>query len=141
LNYRLPDILCSLGISQLSRIQDFKDKKARIYNSYIEKLTEKEKITTPISKSFVNPNWHLFPIHVAAPDRSRIFTALRNAGIGVQVNYIPAYWHPVFSKLGFKKGMFPESDKFYSGEISLPMFPDLTEKEIDYVVKSLFKAL
>ena len=85
-------------------------------------------------------NWHLFPARFDPSLRKAIFSGLRKAGIGVQVNYIPAYWHPVFQDRGFRKGMYPNSDLFYSQEISLPMYSDLNEEEIDFVVKSV-KAL
>jgi dTDP-4-amino-4,6-dideoxygalactose transaminase len=55
----------------------------------------------------------------------------------VQVNYIPVYWHPVFQDRGFKRGMFPNSDQFYSQEISLPMYYELKNDEIDFVVQNI----
>jgi dTDP-4-amino-4,6-dideoxygalactose transaminase len=62
---------------------------------------------------------------------------LRSAGIGVQVNYIPAYWHPVFNSMGLKLGKYPESDLFYSREISLPMFVALQEAELQRVISNI----
>jgi dTDP-4-amino-4,6-dideoxygalactose transaminase len=138
LNYRLPDILCALGISQIKRIQDFKAKKKSIFQSYVNHLGTSRHIELPIEKSDVSVNWHLFPVRVDSRKRSDIFINLRKAGIGVQVNYIPAYWHPVFSEKGFRRGMFPNSDAFYSREISLPMYSNLTEEDIKNVVRELF---
>ena len=137
LNYRLPDVLCALGISQLSRLEEFKGKKTKVFDRYSEMFRENSAINTPTSRSYVDANWHLFPIRVNPRDRLRIFNSLRNCGIGVQVNYIPAYWHPVFRNLVYKPGMYPESDKFYSQEISLPMFSDLTMEELDFIGTNL----
>ena len=139
LNYRLPDILCSLGISQLSRLEEFKSKKAKVFDRYSELFRANTAIKLPALRSYVDVNWHLFPIRVNSKDRLRIFNSLRTSGIGVQVNYIPAYWHPVFRNLGYKPGMYPESDSFYSEEISLPMFSDLTAEEINFIGTTLLE--
>jgi dTDP-4-amino-4,6-dideoxygalactose transaminase len=79
--------------------------------------------------------WHLFPIHVEENRREDIFNDFRKAEIGVQVNYMPAYWHPVFEKEGFRPGMFPNSDQFYQTEISLPMWVSEQLTNSDYLRK------
>jgi dTDP-4-amino-4,6-dideoxygalactose transaminase len=137
LNYRLPDVLCALGISQLKRLDDFKVKKRTIFLSYVQQLSGTQGIELPSESFDVSVNWHLFPIRVDPKKRTTIFSNLRKAGVGVQVNYIPAYWHPVFHDLGFRIGMYPNSDLFYSKEISLPMYPQLTKDKIDIVVKNV----
>ena len=137
LNYRLPDILCALGISQLKRLGEFKDKKRVIFQNYEHELTNIRGIELPIERPNMNVNWHLFPARVDPLKRAAIFSGLRKVGIGVQVNYIPAYWHPVFQERGLMKDKFPESDKFYSEEISLPMFSDLNERELLDVCKAI----
>lgn len=139
LNYRLPDVLCALGISQLKRHEDFKEKKKLIFARYVRDLSNINEIQVPSERLDMEVNWHLFPIRVDPQRRETIFSALREAGIGVQVNYIPAYWHPVFFDKGYRAGMYPNSDLFYSQEISLPMYPHLTENEIDFVVSKLVK--
>ena len=94
-------------------------------------------IQIPTKRSYANVNWHLFPARFDPLKREAIFSGLRKAGIGVQVNYIPAYWHPIFHDRGFRKGMFPNSDLFYSQEISLPMYSELTEDEMDFVIRKV----
>jgi len=137
LNYRLPDILCALGISQISRIGEFKEKKRSIFHTYVEELQGIIGIQLPSEHKYVNTNWHLFPLRVIQLKRTTIFSNLRKEGIGVQVNYIPAYWHPVFQEKGFKRGMFPNSDLFYSQEISLPIFFSMKEAELEKVISSV----
>jgi dTDP-4-amino-4,6-dideoxygalactose transaminase len=137
LNYRLPDILCSLGISQLKRINIFKEKKLKIFSTYNEFLSDLKNIQTPVQRPYVHCNWHLYPIRVPKGRREQIFKVLREKGIGVQVNYMPAYWHPVFEKYGYVKGMFPVSDLFYSQEISLPFFVDLSEEALHFIIETL----
>jgi len=142
LNYRLPDILCALGVSQISRLEEFKEKKQSIFLRYMRELSSTDGIMLPSERSDMDVNWHLFPVRVDPLKRSAIFSGLRKAGIGVQVNYIPAYWHPVFTETGLERGMFPKSDLFYSQEISLPMFQSLEAFEtakISQILKSLCK--
>jgi len=121
-NYRLPDVLCALGLSQIKRIENFKSKRQQLFSSYISSLRDLPKIVLPVEREHTSTMWHLFPIRVPADSREAIFDKFRNEGIGVQVNYMPAYWHPVFSDQGFAPGMFPKSDNFYASEISLPMW-------------------
>ena len=137
LNYRLPDILCALGVSQLERLEDFKAKKKEIFQNYVNELSGIKGIELPSEGSDVSVNWHLFPARFDSLKRKAIFSGLRKAGIGVQVNYIPAYWHPIFNDRGFKKGMYPKSDLFYSQEISLPMYSHLTKDEIYFVIRNV----
>ena len=140
LNYRLPDILCALGISQLKRLGEFKNKKSAIFETYINELQNVNGVQLPTKRPYTNVNWHLFPVRVDPNKRTLLFNNLRGAGIGVQVNYIPAYWHPVFSRMGLQPGRFPESDLFYAQEISLPIFVSLQEAELERVI-STFKEL
>ena len=140
LNYRLPDILCALGISQLKRIGEFKSKKSAIFETYVSELQNISGVQLPTWRPYTNVNWHLFAVRVNPDTRTSLFNKLRGAGIGVQVNYIPAYWHPVFSSMGLKPGGFPESDLFYAQEISLPMFASQKEAELERVI-STFKEL
>jgi dTDP-4-amino-4,6-dideoxygalactose transaminase len=139
LNYRLPDILCALGITQIKRIQEFKATKKSVFKRYVDELCKITDIELPVERPSVDVAWHLFPMRVDPQKRQSIFSFLRKEGIGVQVNYIPAYWHPVFQDREFKKGNYPNSDFFYSREISLPMHADLTERDLEFVVRNVLK--
>ena len=121
LNYRLPDVLCALGISQLSRIQQFKKSRAELFSKYQEIFADNKNLRLPTKKNFVDPMWHLYPIRVPSEKRRETFIKLRENGIGVQVNYLPAHMHPVFAKNEIHPKSFPVAEKFYSEEISLPM--------------------
>ena len=137
LNYRLPDVLCALGSSQLRRIQDFKSARTKIFDRYTAGLSDLEWITLPSKRDYVDPMWHLFPIRVSSEIRRSLFDYLRKNGVTVQVNYIPAYWHPVYEDLGFKKGLSPIAENYYLSEISLPMYADLNEDQQDRVIDLL----
>jgi dTDP-4-amino-4,6-dideoxygalactose transaminase len=139
LNYRLPDVLCALGISQLNRINEFKEKRQSIFNLYQSKLSNCQNIRLPQANLDSSPMWHLYPIHVPEEKRLDIFKKLRECGILVQVNYMPAYWHPVFLNHGYHIGQFPMSDKFYRTEISLPMHTEINPTQISFICESLIK--
>ena len=135
LNYRLPDVLCALGSSQLGRIQDFKSARTKIFDGYTAGLRDLEWITLPSKRDYVDPMWHLYPIRVAPEMRRALFDYLRSNGVTVQVNYIPAYWHPVYEDLGYKKGLSPIAESYYLGEISLPMFAELSVHDQEKVIE------
>ena len=137
LNYRLPDILCALGLSQISRITTFKAQRNRIFDNYSEAFKDNLQIQLPTKRDYVDPMWHLFPIQVEPKIRSELFSKLRSLNINVQVNYMPAYFHPIFADLGYKKGLCPTAENFYNCEISLPLFSDFTESDQEKVIKEL----
>ena len=137
LNYRLPDVLCALGINQLKRLPTFKDQRQEIFNKYVAQLQDISNLCLPSLRDNVNPMWHLFPIRVDAKQRRTIFEQMRKNEIWVQVNYIPAHLHPVFEKEEYKIGEFPVSEKFYTEEISLPMHVGLTDTQLIHIADSL----
>lgn len=141
LNYRLPDVLAALGESQLQRLPDSKSKRQKIKSYYDTSLSGQADVVAPVQRSGVDPVWHLYPVRVPADRRRGIFESLREAGIGVQVNYLPAYWHPAFQKLGYRRGLCPNAEDFYRQEISLPIHTGLTDLEQEYIIESLQTAV
>lgn len=137
LNYRLPDVLASLGTSQLGRLDRFKRYRRAVFIEYSQRLASFEDLELPFERSDVDAMWHLYPIRVNPQKRRYVFDRLRSQGILVQVNYLPVYWHPFFQDLGYPKGLCQESENFYHREISLPMFADLKRREISRVVRAL----
>ncbi|WP_067495072.1 DegT/DnrJ/EryC1/StrS aminotransferase family protein [Actinoplanes sp. TFC3] len=137
LNYRLPDVLCALGSSQLRRLGGFKARRQHLSRRYDELLAGVPGLRLPTTRDYVDPMRHLYPVRVLDGRRREVFERLRTAGIGVQVNYIPAYWHPVYEDLGYQRGMCPNAEAFYAEEISLPLFYDLTDSDQDHVIEAL----
>lgn len=135
LNYRLPDVLCALGTSQLARLHQFKQVRKEIFARYTNELQKLDWVTLPEQRDYVDPMWHLYPIRVPIEIRKRLFEYLRDNDVIVQVNYIPAYWHPVFEDLGYQHGLCPVAENYYLGEISLPMYSDLTESDQSRVIE------
>jgi dTDP-4-amino-4,6-dideoxygalactose transaminase len=141
LNYRLPDVLCALGLSQLQRLTEFKKKRSDIFDAYSDAFHDIHAVSLPGKREYVDPTWHLFPIRVHAESRKSVFAELRSKGIGVQVNYIPAYLHPVFAPEQYPQGLCPVAEKFYNEEISLPMSFSLSEENVGYTIRTLKSAV
>lgn len=141
INYRLPDVLSALGMSQLKRLDAFKARRTAIFERYQSELRDVAGLVLPGQRDYVDPMWHLFPVRVLDGRRRQVFDDMRSNGVLVQVNYIPAYWHPVFEDLGYKRGMCPVAEKFYSEEISLPMYAALSDDDQSRVIDVLRDAL
>ncbi|NUT42599.1 MAG: aminotransferase class I/II-fold pyridoxal phosphate-dependent enzyme [Thermoactinospora sp.] len=137
LNYRLPDVLCALGISQLRRLGEFRARRAELVARYNAALREVPGLGLPVQRPYVDVSWHLYAVRVLGGRRREVYDRMRAAGIGVQVNYIPVYWHPAFEDLGYRRGMCPRAEAFYAEQLSLPLYADLTDAQQDRVIEEL----
>ncbi|WP_296140683.1 UDP-4-amino-4,6-dideoxy-N-acetyl-beta-L-altrosamine transaminase [uncultured Tessaracoccus sp.] len=137
LNYRLSDVHAALGLSQLARLEQFKQRRREIFERYQRDLAGIDGVETHTVRDGVDPIWHLYPARILGGRRREVFEKMRERGIGVQVNYIPVYWHPVFEDLGYRRGMCPKAEQFYAEELSLPMFADLTDDQQTQVIETL----
>lgn len=138
LNYRLTDFQCALGSSQLKKLDRFIEARHRLADRYLDLLKNVDGIRLPSVPDGVRSGWHLFPIRVQGKyvgKRREVFDALRAAGIGVQVHYLPVYLHPYYARLGYLPGSCPLAEAYYEAEISLPMFPGLGEVDQERVIK------
>ncbi|ASW57738.1 DegT/DnrJ/EryC1/StrS aminotransferase family protein [Plantactinospora sp. KBS50] len=137
LNYRLPDVLCALGSAQLARLAHFRARRAALVDRYDTLLAGVPGLRRPVRRAWVEPTRHLYPVRILDGRRREVYDRMRAAGIGVQVNYIPVYWHPAFADLGYRRGMCPVAEAFYREQLSLPLFVDLSESDQDRVVETL----
>jgi UDP-4-amino-4,6-dideoxy-N-acetyl-beta-L-altrosamine transaminase len=137
-NYRLTDIQCSLGISQLEKLEKFVKKRREIAEVYNKAFSQDKNIEIiSEEKNQLNP-YHLYIIKLKDGDtRKKLYDFLRSKEIFCQVHYIPVYWHPLYANNGYKKKLCPESELFYERILSLPMYPSLKENEQRYVIKSI----
>ncbi len=143
-NYRITDFQCALGLSQLRKIDDFIDKRRKIVDFYNNELLKIKEIKLPLEKEYAKSSWHIYCLRVKnKKERKDLFEKLRSSGIGVQVHYIPVHLQPYYKKvLRYKKNDFPIAEKYYESEITLPIYPKLSKKELKYIVskvKEFFK--
>jgi len=143
-NYRITDIQAALGLSQLQRLDEFVNKRQKLaerYNQQLQSLSSTMLLSTPWQSPDTQSSWHLYVIRLNLKqlniDRKAIFDQLRRADIGVHVHYIPIHTQPFYQELGFKQGDFPESESYYNEAITLPLYVDLDEQQIEYICQTL----
>lgn len=139
-NYRMTDLQAALGISQLSRIEQFITRRhilASRYDAALQGVPLRSLQRSPINRSAL----HLYVVCVPADRRRQVFIQLREAGIGVNVHYIPVHLQPYYRRFGFREGDFPAAEQHYRETITLPLYPDLKKSEQDRVVAALKEAL
>ena len=139
-NYRMTDIQSGLGLSQLSRLDNFLQRRRDLVDRY-NNLLKESPVVTPYEADIQQAAWHLYVVCVDPNERKRIFEAMRAANIGVNVHYIPVHTQPYYQRLGFSWGDFPEAEKYYQSAITLPLFPGLMQEQQDYVVQQLQRNL
>jgi dTDP-4-amino-4,6-dideoxygalactose transaminase len=143
-NYRLTDLQAALGHSQLARLDAYVARRHAVARRYDALLADLP-VIAPWQSPDAHSALHLYPIQVDGTrtrrSRREVFDALRAAGIGVNVHYIPVHTQPHYRRLGFAQGDFPVAEAYYAQAISLPMFPTLADAQQDEVVAALRRAL
>lgn len=143
-NYRLTDLQAALGSSQLKRLEAMHAQRSALADRY-DGLLAGLPVKTPARQPDRVSAWHLYAIELDSKrtpvSRATVFQALRDAGIGVNVHYIPIHIQPFYTCLGFKRGDFPAAEHYYDHAISLPLFPALTATQMTHVVTVLSDAL
>ena len=144
LNYRLTDLQAALGVSQLRRLDQFLHRRRELVARY-DRLLEGVPVTRPLIDVLEESAWHLYVIRIeperAGKTRRRVYDAMRAAGIGVQVHYIPVHLQPYYRGLGFEPGHCPEAERYSEEALSLPLYPAMSDAEQDRVVSVLGGAL
>ena len=139
-NYRMTDMQAALGTSQMQRLDEFVAKRHAISMHY-EKLLADLPVITPWQHADSYSGLHLYVIRLKLAEigktQREIFEALRAAGIGVNLHYIPVHRQPYYEELGFRAGHCPEAEQYYAEAISLPMYPGLTEEQQCQVFQEL----
>jgi UDP-4-amino-4,6-dideoxy-N-acetyl-beta-L-altrosamine transaminase len=133
-NYRMPDVLCNLGISQLKRADDGFTKRQAIAKRYDEAFAN-TKVKTIIPESDFSHAYHLYVIQIE--DRKGLYDYLRTKQIFAQVHYVPVHLMPYYKNLGSKKGDCPNAENYYEHCLSIPMYPTLTDEEQEFVIKEI----
>lgn len=144
-NYRITDIQCALGISQLKKIDKFLNRRRNIAYYYNKNFSNLPQVTIPFIEENVKSGWHLYVLrlnlNMLKVGRKEIFEALIAENIGVNVHYIPIYYHPYYQKLGYRKGICPKAERLYEEILSLPIHPSMTDEDVENVVKAVKKVI
>ncbi|MET3698883.1 UDP-4-amino-4,6-dideoxy-N-acetyl-beta-L-altrosamine transaminase [Bacillus oleivorans] len=144
-NYRMTDIQAALGLSQLRKIDGFIKKRKHLAALYDEAFRDMKEVVLPFQKQDCNSSWHLYIIRLKLDllkeSRKEIFEALQEENIGINVHYIPVYYHPFYQKLDYQKGLCPNAEKLYEEIITLPLFPLMTEADIQDVIEAVKKVI
>ncbi len=139
-NYRITDLQCALGQSQLKRLGAFVERRRALaarYDAALVALPEVRPLAVPARS---RGSYHLYVVRVPAQLRRQLFEEMRNLGIGVNVHYLPVYRHPYYQRHGFAAVHLPQAEQFYAEAITLPLFPAMADSDVDRVVQSLAMA-
>lgn len=139
-NYRITDFQCALGISQLRKLPEFIQRRRWIAELYQRSFKGNDCFDNPEEKDYAKSSWNLYPIrlkHECKSKRQEIFDMFRGNRLGVQVHYIPVYWQPYYQKLGYEKGICPVAEDFYQREISIPLYPAMSNEDVEYVIRNI----
>ncbi len=143
-NYRMTELQAALGTSQMHRLNSYVAQRHEIAERYNQHLTDLP-VTLPWQAPGTYSSRHLYPIRLQLDKidktHAQVFDMLRTAGIGVNVHYIPVHIQPYYQALGFKRGQFPQAERYYEEAISLPIFPALSIEQQSYIIDTLKKAL
>ncbi|EEA03766.1 DegT/DnrJ/EryC1/StrS aminotransferase [Burkholderia sp. H160] len=139
-NYRMTDLQAALGLSQLGRLDAFLARRRALAARYA-RLLDGLPLSLPRYDALDDSAWHLYVVRLKT-GATRIthretFEALRQAGIGVNLHYIPVHLQPYYRRLGFAPGQFPQAEQYYREAISLPMYAGLSDEEQDVVARTL----
>jgi len=144
-NYRMTDIQAALGISQLSKIEQFSNRRKEIVIKYNKAFSIIPEITIQQEIKESDTTRHLYIIRLKSEQlqvgRSEIYRALNAENVGLQVHYIPVYYHPYYQKLGYKKGLCPNAEALYEEIITIPLYYSLTDEDVDSVIKAVKKVI
>ncbi|MDK2990918.1 MAG: hypothetical protein PWP48_151 [Clostridiales bacterium] len=140
-NYRMTDIQAALGISQLKKIDRFLSRRREIVATYNKAFANIDEVITPYQTDEARPAWHLYILQLKLDGlratRKEIYTALQQKGIGVNVHYIPVYYHPYYKQLGYNKGLCPNAEKLYERIITIPLYPKMSDEDVEYVIDAV----
>ena len=144
-NYRISDIACALGISQMDKLESFINRRreiARLYDTFLKEIDE---IELPVEKEYVKSSYHIYVIKLKLNKlkctRREVYEALQKENIGVNVHYIPVYLHPYYKSLGYKEGLCKNAEEVYKSIITLPIYPLMKDKDVFDVVQALNKVI
>jgi perosamine synthetase len=144
-NYRLTDLQCALGSSQLESLTSWVARRRALACRYADAFADQPALELPVVRPDRDCAWHLYVIRLQLErlrvGRAEVYRALRAENIGVNVHYIPVPWHPYYQQLGFARGLWPVAEAAYERIVSLPMWAGMTDDDADDVIAAVRKVL
>ena len=139
-NYRITDFACTLGILQLKRLDKFVKRRKEIVEIYRQEFADDDRFCLLQEKEYSKAAWHLCPLLInfekVKTSKKELFEKLKENGLNLQVHYIPVHLQPYYkNRFGFKDGDYPVAESYYKKTISLPLYPDLKNSEVEKIVK------
>jgi dTDP-4-amino-4,6-dideoxygalactose transaminase len=143
-NYRMTDLHAALGLSQMARLDEFVARRRELAARYQVLLADLP-VTLPTVQEGADSAWHLYVVRLdlsrISLSQKQVFDALRAAGLGVNLHYIPVHLQPYYQEQGFAEGDFPQAERYFLEALSLPLFPELTDALQDEVVAHMRRIL
>jgi len=139
-NFRITDIQAALGVSQMNRLDEFVARRNEVADAYLEAFADLP-VRCQVVPDDVRSSYHLFVVELEEHDRAAMYDRLRELGVGSAVHYIPVHLQPYYRDLGFNPGDFPAAEEYYRRAITLPLYPAMTDGDVDAVVEAMRTAL
>jgi dTDP-4-amino-4,6-dideoxygalactose transaminase len=142
-NYNVTDVQAALGLAQLDRLEEFKQRRNEIISAYDTAFADISGLRTPPDPTDADPMYHLYAIEIGEEfgcDRKEFFNAMYAENLGVQVHYVPLHYHPYFQdEFGYERGMFPETEAVYDGLVSLPLHAEMDDEDVEDVITAVYR--
>jgi len=139
-NYRITDIQCALGISQLRKLDSYVQRRNEIAKMYDDAFKDNTDITTPPVPLWADSlhGYHIYPVLINGYDRKSLYLKLREKGIFTQVHYIPVHLQPYYREnFAYSDGDFPVAEEYYRKELTIPMYPKMRDEDVERVIDSI----
>lgn len=141
-NYRMTDMQAALGVTQLQKLDFFKKRRREVIAMYNKAFSDMKYLKTPYEPENVCSCFHLYVTQIdfesLGKSRAQVMKELRDKGIGTQVHYIPVPTQPYYKNtFGYKDGDYPIAEKYYEQELSLPLYPGLSDDDVNTVIKAV----
>jgi DegT/DnrJ/EryC1/StrS aminotransferase family. len=141
----MTDIQAALGISQMNKLNKFVELRRKYAQMYNDAFKDIEELIIPYQLPYTNSSWHIYVLQLRLEKlkvgRREVYEALLKENIGVNVHYIPVYYHPYYQRLGYRKGLCLNAEHLYERIITLPLFPKMTEEDVLDVINAINKVL
>lgn len=139
--YNMFDIQAALGLVQLSRMEEMQARRLAIAARYQEEFGKIDAVEPPFVPEFTTHCWHLYVLRIVPElltiDRDQFIVELNERNVGTSVHFIPTHTMTAFRKLGWKEGDFPMAEKHFERIISLPLYPSMTDEQVQYVIDAV----